>query len=192
MFPARSIGLVFGHYPLKWSSPPRPGCTGLTHCISIFPVLVAVFLRLRGPQSQHLLSPFPGLAPGPLRPLQGLCLRLPAAVAAPAPPARRALFRRGRPAGELPNESAGLESDSSGNGQSSRAREGGRRAGAEVGLNGGRGKKGQYKRGELGPGAQERKPGRGDRPPARPGEGTAGWTRLLGGRGASDAVRRAF
>lgn len=41
----------------------RSGCTGLTHCISIFSVIV--FLRLRDPGSLHLPCTFPGLARGP-------------------------------------------------------------------------------------------------------------------------------
>lgn len=147
------------------------------HCISIFSV--TVFLRLRDPRSLHLPRPFSGLSLGPLRPSRDSGLPLPAAVAAWAPPARCAFLWHSRPARESPNKSAGLKPDSSGSGQSSRAREGGRSAGAEVGLNGGMGIKGGYKRGELGLGAQEPKLGAGeDRTPPRSGKGTAGWTLL--------------
>lgn len=132
-----SAGFLLCNYPPKHSCPPSPGCIGLTNCISIFPV--TVFLGLRDPQSLHLSRPFPGLALGPLWPSRDSGLRLPAAVAAWAPPARCALLWHSRPARESPNKSAGLKSDSSGSGQSSRAREGGRSAGAEVGLNGGMG-----------------------------------------------------
>lgn len=116
---------------------------------------------------------------GPSGPSRDSGLRLPAAVAAWAPPALCALLWHGRRARESPNKSAGLKSDSSKNGQSSSAREGGRSAGAEVGMNGGRGIKGGYKRGELGLGAFEPKQGAGEgRTPPRSSEGTAGWTRL--------------
>lgn len=170
-------GFLLGNYPPKRSCPPRPGRIGLTHCISIFSV--TVFLRLRDPRSLHLPRPFSGLSLGPLRPSRDSGLPLPAAVAAWAPPARCAFLWHSRPARESPNKSAGLKPDSSGSGQSSRAREGGRSAGAEVGLNGGMGIKGGYKRGELGLGAQEPKLGAGeDRTPPRSGKGTAGWTLL--------------
>ena len=177
VFVMLSVGFPLDNSPPKRSCPPRPSCIGLTHCISIF--RVTVFLRLRDTQSFHFHRPFPGLALGPLRPSRDSGLRLPAAVAAWAPPGRCALLWYSRPARESPNKSAGLKYDSSGSGQSSRAGEGGRSAGAEVGLNGGMGIKGGYKRGELGLGAQEPKQGAGeDRTAARSGEGTTGWTRL--------------
>lgn len=59
-----SVGLPLRNYPPKQPCAPRPGCTSLAHCISIFSV--DVFLHLRDPQPLHLPGPFPGLALGPL------------------------------------------------------------------------------------------------------------------------------
>lgn len=70
VFLVLSVGLRLGNYPPKRSSPPRPGCIGLTHCISIFSVIF--FPHVRDSQSLHLPRSFPCLVLGPLCTLQGL------------------------------------------------------------------------------------------------------------------------
>lgn len=83
----------------------------------------------------------------PSSPSGGCGLQLLGGRRCPAPPALCTLLWHGHRSRESPNKSAGLKSDSSGSGQSSRAREGGAVLGLKLGCIGGGGLKGDTKEG---------------------------------------------